>query len=377
MTESMDQRIRHIPLTNPILDTEMVDAAVHAMKSERFVLGESVFKFEEEFARFCGTKYGISTASGTAALILSLLAIDVSQSEVITSTASFVASANSIIHAGATPRFADANLEDYTIDPAGVASAITKKTKAVVPVHLYGYPAAMDQLRSVASDNNLAIVEDACQAHGATIDGRKAGSIGTVGCFSFYPTKNMTVAGDGGMIVTNDKSIAETVTSLRDCGRAEGIRYRHTRFGFTERLNTVQAAIGRVQLRKLEVWNQKRTSIAKLYDSLLSNIGEVKTPPKGNNRINPVYHLYVIRASERDKLREWLRSRGIEGAIHYPDPIHLQPIYRETFGYKEGKFPNSEKLCKEVLSLPIFPTMTDSDVEYVSASIQEFYKKAD
>lgn len=353
-----------------------MDAAIHAMRNEKFVLGESVFKFEEEFAKFCGAKYAISTASGTAALALSLLTIRVSKSEVITSPASFVASANSIIHAGATPRFADANLEDYTIDPICVASAVTRKTKAIVPVHLFGYPAAMNELRAIASEKDLAIVEDACQAHGASIDGRRVGSIGTIGCFSFYPSKNMTVGGDGGMVVTNDKLIAEAIASLRDCGRAEGVRYRHTRFGFTERLNTVQAAIGRVQLRRLEGWNDKRRLIAKRYDSLLSEIKEVKTPPRGNNRITPVYHLYVIRAPERDRLREWLRAKGIECAIHYPAPIHLQPIYRETFGYKDGEFPNSEKICKEALSLPMYPQMTDSEVEFVAASIKEFYEEA-
>ena len=366
-------RLTRIPLANPVFDEEMKEAALQVLQNERFVLGESVFKFEQEFARYCGTKFAVSTASGTAALMLSLIAIGVREGEVVTSPASFVASANSIIHAGATPKFADIRLDDYTIDPAIVRTSLNEKTRAIVPVHLFGYPAAMDELCEISSEHGVAVIEDACQAHGASYSGTKVGSMGDAGCFSFFPSKNMTVGGDGGMVVTDDDSIAESVASLRDCGRAKGSKYLHHRVGFTERLNTVQAAIGRVQLKRLDAWNESRKQIATKYDKLLSDLDEVVTPPKGNTVASPVYHMYVIRCRQRDDLRAWLDRAGVETGIHYPQPIHLQPIYREMFGYGGGEFPNSETLCRDALSIPIHPGLMPDEVEFVSASIREFY----
>ena len=362
-----------IPLASPVFDEEMKEAAVHALQNERFVGGESVHEFEEEFARYCGTKFAVSTASGTAALVLSLIAVGVRDGQVLTTPASFVASANSIIHAGATPRFADINTADYNIDPAEVSKVIGKETKAILPVHLFGYPAKIDQLREIASDRGTAIVEDACQAHGASYKGRKVGSLGDVGCFSFFPSKNMTVAGDGGMITTDNESIAESVTSLRDCGRAKGSKYLHRMIGFTERLNTVQAAVGRVQLKCLDAWNENRRKVAAKYADLLSDLNEITTPPKGSIA-TPVYHMYVIRCRQRDELRAWLDRAGIETGIHYPTPIHLQPIYREMFSYNEGEFPNSEAFCRNVLSIPMHPGLTPDEVEFVSKNIHSFYK---
>jgi len=364
-----------IPLAAPLLDEEMKEAASQALENERFVGGESVHKFEEEFARFCGTKFAVSTASGTAALFLSLIAQGVRGGEVVTTPASFVASANSIIHACATPRFADIDLSDYTIDPAKVNIALGEQTKAVVPVHLFGFPAQMDELCRITSNRGIALVEDACQAHGAVYKSKRVGSIGDVGCFSFFPSKNMTVGGDGGMIVTNNESIAESVASLRDCGRAKGNKYLHTVVGFTERLNTVQAAIGRVQLKRLDAWNEGRRQIASEYDALLSDLEEVITPPTGNAAVRPVYHLYVIRCKQRDDLRAWLDRNGVETGIHYPDPIHLQPIYRQIFGYRGGEFPSSEAMCKNVLSIPIHPNLLLDKVRFVSEKIHEFYDR--
>jgi perosamine synthetase len=355
----------------------MKQAALSALENERFVLGESVFKFEEEFARYCGTSHAVSTASGTAALTLSLTSLGVRGHEAITSPASFVASANAVIHAGGEPRFADISTETYTINPAEVRSSLTEKTRVIVPVHLYGYPAAMDELCEVAMGKDVAILEDACQAHGASYDGRKLGSIGSAGCFSFYPAKNMTVGGDGGMVVTNDPQIAETVRSLRDCGRAPGSKYTHALVGFTDRLNTVQAAIGRVQLRRLDAWNERRRSIARKYDALLSDLDEVTTPPKGDTTSHPVYHLYVIRCRRRDELHAALNQAGIESGIHYPAPIHLQPIYRQMFGFRGGEFPKSEALCGDALSIPMHPGLSESEIEFVSESIHEFYHKED
>jgi perosamine synthetase len=369
-----ETRLTKIPLAKPIFDAEMMDAASHALQNERFVLGESVHKFEEEFARYCGTKYAVSTASGTAALALVLLAKGVHGKEVVTTPASFVASANSIIHAGATPRFADITLDTYTLDPAKTRTSLSDKTKAVLPVHLYGFPAEMGELCEVAGERGISVVEDACQAHGASYNGRKVGSIGDAGCFSFYPSKNMTVAGDGGMVVTNDEATTERVLSLRDCGRARGSKYLHDTIGFTERLNTVQAAVGRVQLRRLDEWNQRRREIACKYDQLLSDLVEVITPPRGNATTCPVFHMYVIRCPQRDALRLWLKRCGIESGIHYPDPIHLQPIYRKMFGYSRKEFPNSELLCRDTLSIPIHPRLTFDEVKFVSESIHSFYR---
>jgi perosamine synthetase len=362
-----------IPLAKPSFDDEMKQAALLALQNERYVSGESVYKFEEEFARYIGTEYAIAMASGTSALTLSLLALGVRAHEVVTTPASFVSSANAIIHAGADPKFADISLETYTIDPIKVRMSLAERTKAVVPVHLYGFPAAMDELCEIASQHKLAIVEDACQAHGASYHGRKLGSIGDIGCFSFFPSKNMMVAGDGGMAVTNDDSIAERVTSLRDCGRIKGSRYAHGMIGFTERLNTVQAAVGRVQLKRLDAWNESRRLVAQRYDALLSDLDEVVTPPIANSISDPVYHLYVIRCLRRDELRASLEQARIESGIHYPDPIHLQPIYRELFGYQGGEFPNSEALCKNALSIPMYPGLSMSEVEFVSDTIHNFY----
>ena len=364
-----------IPLSMPILDEEMKEAAISALQNERFVGGESVHKFEEEFARYCGTRFGVSTASGTAALVLSLIAIGVRGGEVVTTPASFVASANSIIHAGATPRFADINLETYTVDPEKVRATLNDKVKAVLPVHLYGFPAAMKELCELASERHVAVIEDACQAHGASYDGKKAGSIGDVGCFSFFPSKNMTVGGDGGMVVTNDEAIAERVRSLRDCGRAKGSKYTHDLLGFTERLNTVQAAIGRVQLKRLDTWNEKRRQIASEYNDSLSDLGGLIRPPSGDSFVHQVYHMYAIRCNRRDELRNWLSSRGVETGVHYTAPIHLQPIYREMFGYKGGEFPNSETLCNNELSIPMHPSLTSEDVEFISGAIHDFYQE--
>jgi perosamine synthetase len=373
-TMSAYPRRPKIPLAKPVFDEEMKEAAVQALQNERFVLGESVFKFEEEFARYCGTKFSVSTASGTAALVLSMIAEEVRGGEVLTTPASFVASANSIIHAGATPKFADIDLETYTIDPAKVRLSLNDKTKALMPVHLYGYPAAMKELCEIASKRGIAIIEDACQAHGASYDGRKVGGLGDAGCFSFFPSKNMTVAGDGGMIVTNDDTIAERVASLRDCGRAKGSKYVHRMLGFTERLNTVQAAIGRVQLRRLDAWNERRRQIASKYNELLSDLDDVITPPNGDSIAWPVYHMYVIRCQRRDELRAWLERAGVEAGVHYPEPIHLQPLYREMFRYRGGEFPNSELLCRDALSIPMHPNLTVDEANFVSERIHELYQ---
>ena len=361
-----------IPLAKPVFNKEMEKAAVSALWNERFVLGESVYKFEEEFAKYCGVDYAVSTNSGTDALQIALTALGITQGQdVITTPASFIASSNVILHVGATPIFADIDLETYSIDPEQVKRAVSGKARAVIPVHLYGYPADMDSINEIADRHGLYVIEDACQAHGALYKGRKVGSLGDVACFSFYPSKNMTVAGDGGMLVTNDEKVANKAAKLRDCGRKS--KYVHDLVGYTARLNTVNAAIGRVQLRHLDEWNEKRRKNAQIYDRLLSDMDELILPPRGDNETRAVYHLYVIRTRHRDSLKVWLESNGIQCGIHYTLPIHLQPVYKKMFGFKEGMYPRSEELCRTCLSIPMYPDLAVSEINFVSEKIHEFF----
>jgi perosamine synthetase len=360
----------NISLANPIVDQEMVNAAVTALQNEKFVMGESVFKFEDEFAKFCEVKRAVSTGSGTSALQLSLQALGIDHSdEVLTTPLSFIATANSAYNAGATPVFADIDSRTFNLSPIRAKEQLSNKVKAVLPVHLYGYPADMESIFEV-SEKRL-VVEDCCQAHGAKYKGKSVGSIGAVGCFSFYSAKNMTVGGDGGMAVTNNEELADKIAKLRDCGRVS--HYEHDVIGVTARLNSVNAAIGRVQLRRLKEWNDKRRSIALQYNRLLSDIPQVRLPPSENSEISPVYHLYVIKTPRRDELKLHLEKNGIQCGIHYPIPIHLQPIYRKLYGYKEGDFPESESAAKQVLSLPMHPRLESAQVEEVSKAIHVFF----
>jgi perosamine synthetase len=254
-----------------------------------------------------------------------------------------------------------------------VKLSVTKCSKVLLPVHLFGYPCKMQKIMDLARESDLRVVEDACQAHGAEYAGCKVGAIGDVGCFSFYPSKNMTVCGDGGMIVTNDADVAKLAAKLRDCGRKS--QYEHDVVGYTSRLNTVNAAIGRVQLRRLDEWNRKRVDVAAVYDKLLSDMDEVITPARGNSLVTPVYHLYVVKAKKRDDLRLYLQRSGVQSGVHYPLPIPLQPVYKEMFKFNSGDYPVSERVSGECLSLPIFPTLSVEDVEYVCDKIHEFYGK--
>ena len=358
-----------IPLARPIITKEMTDAVTNALLNERLVMGESVHKFEEEFAKYIGTDHAVSMSSGTDALILTMLAYNIHGREIITTPLSFVATATSIVHAGGTPVFADISDKDYNIDPAEVRAKVLRNTAAVVPVDLYGYPARMDEIRD-AVGSKVKVIEDAAEAHGAVYKGRKAGALGDVGCFSFYSTKNMTVGGDGGMITTNDERLANDVRKLRDCGRVS--RYEHDVFGFTSRLNTANAALGRVQLRHLEEWNEKRAAIARRYAQRLKDLPEVILPPMGNSEVKPAFYVYAIRCQDRSGLEEHLRDQGIESVVHFPT-IHLQPVFREAYGFSPGEFPKAEAAAEHLLSIPLFPEMTTEQVDRVADSIIEFY----
>jgi len=357
----------------------MIEAAIHALQNEKLVFGESVFKFEEAFAKYIGVKYAVSTNSGTSALILAFHAIHTTKKDsVISPSATFISTISSAMLLGAKPVFAEITLEDYTIDSNHVAELIRKEQtiKAIVPVHLYGYPADMDHIMELAEEKNIYIIEDAAQAHGAKYKGKKVGGIGHIGIFSFYSIKNMTVGGDGGMLVTNDEEIANIAKKLRDCGRKG--KYSYDMLGYVFRLNTVNAAIGLVQLKYLDQWNERRRAIAALYDQLLSDLDEVITPPKSSPIKEPVYHLYVIRLKNeivRNTLGAWLESQGIQTLVHYPIPLHLQPVMKKLYGFKEGMLPKTELWAKTVLSIPMFPELKNDQVRYISEKIHVFFDK--
>jgi perosamine synthetase len=361
-----------IHIASPIIDAEMKAAALSALENEMMVMGESVLKFEEEFAKYCGTRYAVSTASGTAALSIALQAMNIGQgNEVITTPFSFIATANSIIHAGANPVFADVEDSDVNLSVSKARARIGNKTRALMPVHLYGHPSRIDEFYDLASERGLKLIEDACQAHGAEVKGRRVGSIGDAGCFSFYPAKNMTVGGDGGMITTNNEELADAARSIRDCGRDKNSKYYHGRIGFTSRLNTVNAAIGRIQLKRLDGWNEARRRISELYRKELENARDIILPPAEGGLEKAVYHLFVIRTKLRDRVKKRLSDNGIETGIHYPRPIHLQAPYRQKYGYSEGAFPLSESLSNEVLSLPIYPTLSEGEVVRICGSLRK------
>jgi perosamine synthetase len=363
-----------IPFAKPVVDKEMLDAVSNALQNERLVGGESVHKFEEAFAKYCGVKHAVSVSSGTNALQLAFIALNVKNREVQTTPFSFIATANAVIEAGGKPTFSDASEQDYNLDPAKISKKLTKKTAALLPVHIFGRPCRMQEIMEIASAKGLKVVEDACQAHGSIYKGKKAGAIGDIGCFSFYPTKNMTVGGDGGMITTNDADIAKTIAKYRDCGRIS--RYVHDVIGYTSRLNSANAAFGLVQLKHLDKWNEQRRNVAKMYDKKLAGIEGIRLPPMGDKDITPVFHLYAVRCSKRDELAEYLNKNGIEAGVHYPVPIHMQPIYKQLYGFKGGEFPVSEVLANEMISLPMFPEMSKDEVERVAEEVGNFYSRS-
>lgn len=360
-----------IPLSKVYIDDDIKKTTLESLLSGWYILGEKVKEFEQKFANFCGVKYAVCTSSGTAAIFLSLLGLDIGpKDEVIVPSFSFIATVSPVLHVRAKPIFVDINLRTYTLDPAEVKRKISRRTKAIIPVHLYGHPADMTPITDIAEENDLFVLEDACQAHGAEYKTRKVGGIGHVACFSFYPSKNMTVCGDGGIVTTNNKEIAEKIKMLRDHGRRE--KYVHEMIGYNLRFNEIQAAIGIKQLEKLPAWNASRRKIAQVYNRALS--GLVITPIE-EYWAKHVYHMYVIRTEKRNNLREFLNRNGVSTGIHYPIPIHKQPAISSILGQRTS-LPNSELAANTVLSLPMYPGLATNKVEYICSKIREFSKKS-
>jgi dTDP-4-amino-4,6-dideoxygalactose transaminase len=333
--------------------------------SGRFVLGGEGRAFEEEFATYCGASYAVGVSSGTSALHLAIRAAGIGPGdEVITTPFTFIATTAGILYAGATPVFVDVDSETLNIDASRVEAAITNRTRAILPVHIYGQPADMTSLIAIARRHNLIVIEDAAQAHGAKVDGTPVGSMGHLACFSFYPGKNLGAYGDGGAVTTSDGELAERLRLLRNWGASE--KYRHEVYAYNERLDEIQAAVLRVKLRHLEAWTEQRIAHARLYSDLLRDAA-VKLPVTAEG-MRHVFHIYAIRTPERDRLQATLTSAGIESGIHYPQPVHLVPAYRDL-GHKAGDFPNAERAAEEVLSLPMYPELPKADIERVAEAV--------
>jgi dTDP-4-amino-4,6-dideoxygalactose transaminase len=359
----------NIPLVKVYIDDGIKKAVLEVLDSGWFILHEKTRQFEKKFAEFCGVKNAVCVSSGTAGIFLSLLALDIKHGdEVIVPSFSFISTATTVMEIGAKPVFVDIDAKTYTVDPEKIRGAVTKRTKAIMPVHLYGHPANMGPILEIAEDNDLYVMEDACQAHGAEYKGKKVGGIGHVACFSFYPSKNMTVCGDGGAVVTNDGEIAETVRKLRDHGRRD--KYVFELKGYNLRFNEIQAAIGIKQLEKLPEWDEARRNIARMYTQALRDL---VTTPVEETWAKHVYHVYVIRTKKREELRGFLSRHGISTLVHYPIPIHKQPAITSVLGAQPA-LKNTEKAAEEVLSIPMYPALTKREVEYVSDKIRRFFE---
>lgn len=344
-----------------------IDAAIAAvLKRGDFILGQDVRLFEQEFAAYCGTAHCLGVASGTDALRLAIQACGIGRGdEVITTAHTFIATVLAIAEAGATPVLVDCDPEFGLIDVSKIEAALTPRTKAILPVHLYGQPADMDPILEIARRHNLAVIEDACQAHGALYKGQRCGSLGDIAAFSFYPGKNLGAYGDGGAVTTNRADLADKVTLLRNYGQR--VKYEHLEKGGNSRLDTVQAAVLRVKLRHLDDWNAGRQRAAASYGRALagSALGLPKVVPYGTH----VFHLYVVRTPDRAGLQKALDAAGSQHGIHYPIPVHRQKAMADL-GYGEGAFPVAEALAPQILSLPMFPELSDDQIDRVAAAIR-------
>jgi len=362
----------------PLLDLKaqyatIKDEAMRAISEvcdgQSFALGPAVAEFEEKIAVYCNSKHAIGVSSGTDALIVGLMALGIKPGdEVITTPFTFFATAGSVVRLGAKPVFVDVERDSYNIEASAIEEKITEKTRAIVPVHLFGQVAQMKAIMEIARRHNLAVIEDAAQAIGASQDGIKCGNFGDCGCFSFYPAKNLGGFGDGGLVTTNREDLAQKIRVLRDHG--QNPRYFYKMIGGNFRLDGIQGAVLTVKLKYLDGWNEKRRHNAVLYDSLFAD-SPVKPPKLDANNVS-IYHQYTITVPERDKLQKFLAENNIGSAIFYPKPLHLQECFSDL-GYRPGDFPIAERLCNKVLSLPIYPELVPDQVEYVAKTVLKFY----
>lgn len=353
------------------IQDEVAMALQNVLDSTAFAGGPFVEKFEKEFASFCGVESAIGVSSGTSALWTALLAFGIGKGdEVITTPNTFIATAEAISYCGAKPIFVDVDEQTYNMDPALFEDAITPETKAVIPVHLYGQTADMDAIMKIARNYSLFVIEDASQAHGAEYKGRRAGSIGDAGCFSFYPGKNLGAYGEAGAVVTDNAVVAEKIRMLRDHGQKK--RYYHSIIGWNARMDGFQAVILSVKLKYLTLWNEARRKNAYLYNDLLAEVDSIITPVEAAYARH-IYHIYAVRVQNRDELISALAEKDIHCSIHYPVPIHLQDAYR-FLGYKKGSFPVAEKCADELISLPMFPELSRAQIEEVCEEIKSFLK---
>lgn len=348
------------------IKAELDAAVLQVLESGQFILGSTVKQFEEAAANYCGTKHAVGVASGTDALVLALRALGIGTGdEVITSPFTFFATAECVSQVGATPVFVDIEPDTFNLDPAAIEAAITPRTKAIIPVHLFGHCADMERISAMAEKHGLFVIEDAAQAWGATCNGKRAGGLGHVGCFSFFPTKNLACCGDGGLLTTNDDGIAERVRLLRTHGQAQ--RYEHVLLGYNSRLDALQAAILQVKLQYVDRWNALRRQHAQRYNELFASTPVV--PPVEKPYAKHVYHQYTIRVPRRDAVEEALKKAGIGCMVYYRVPLHLQPVYA-NLGYKAGSFPVAEQASRDVISLPIFPELTEEEVTCVAETVK-------
>jgi dTDP-4-amino-4,6-dideoxygalactose transaminase len=366
---------RRVPLVDlaaqyPQIRPEIDAAIARVLDATSFILGNEVAEFEASFSAFLGSRGTVGVASGTSALQLALLASGVGPGdEVITTAHTFIATAEAISHTGATPVFVDIEPRTFNLDPERVAVAVTARTRAIVPVHLYGQAADMPAISRLAAEHGLRVVEDAAQAHGAEVDGRRCGTLGDLASWSFYPGKNLGAYGDAGAVSGNDASLLAGVRKLRDHGRTT--KYEHDQIGFGERLDALQAAILGVKLRRLEAWTEDRRSVAARYDAGLAGL-PIGLPAEAPGRRH-VFHLYVIRSERRDDLLAHLKAAGIDAGIHYPVPLHLQPAYA-SLGVRRGDLPETERAASEVLSLPIYPELAEDDQARVIEAVRSFFE---
>ena len=352
---------------------EEIDAAIKdVIDNTAFIMGKNVEGFEKEFAEFCNAKHCIGASNGTSALLLALKAAGIKEGdEVITTPNTFIATTEVITMCGAKVRFVDIDPKTYTIDTTKIREAINHNTKAIIPVHLFGQSCDMKTIKEIADDNNLIVIEDCAQAHGAEFEGKRVPCAG-IGCFSFFPGKNLGAYGDAGGIVTNNDEFAEKAGAWCNHGRLPGQKYEHSFEGLNERLDALQAAVLRVKLKHLNEWTNARRKNAELYNKLLYGVGDITTPYEAENAKH-VYHLYVIRTKRRDGLQKFLKENNIACGIHYPIPLHLQPAYK-YLNLPEGSFPVTEEYSKTMLSLPMFPELSEEQIHYIAEKIKDFYQ---